>query len=94
MISNRYYTYTYTTAHSWCDGHFTGTYTCEVWGARTEVQVSRREPHTYTLRLGYSRILSCIYIYILKKKGIIHIIMLKIQTILSNTIVTNYFTNS
>ena len=52
MISNRYYTYTYTTAHSWCDGHFTGTYTCGVWGAMAEVQVSRREPHTYTLRLG------------------------------------------
>ena len=77
MISNRYYTYTYTTTHSWCDGHFTGTYTCEVWGARAEVQVSKREPHTYTLRLG-----------------IIHIIMLKIQTILSNTIPTNYFTKN
>ena len=47
-----------TTAHFWCDGHFTSINACEVWEVRVGVQVSRREFHKYTLRLNQSRILS------------------------------------
>ena len=34
-------------AHPWCDGHSTSISTCEVWGARAGVQVSKREFHTH-----------------------------------------------
>ena len=40
-----------TIAHLWCDGHFTGINTCEVWGTKTGVQILEAS-HTYTLKLG------------------------------------------
>ena len=39
---------------------FTSINACGVWRAKAGVQVSRKEFHTYTLRLGYSRIIYCI----------------------------------
>ena len=47
-----------TTAHFWCDGHFTNINACEVWGVRIGIQVSRKEFYKYTLRLNQCRILS------------------------------------
>ena len=36
-----------TTAHPQCDGHLTCINACGVWGARVEIQVFKREFHTY-----------------------------------------------
>ena len=36
----------------WYGGYSTSINACRVWGTRAGVQVSRRELHTYTLRLG------------------------------------------
>ena len=49
-----------TIAHSWCDDHSTSISVCRVWGARTRVQVSKRELYTH-IHLDYIRIeiLSC-----------------------------------
>ena len=44
-----------TTTHPWCDGHSTGTNTCEVWEARTGVQVSMRKFHTH-IHLDYVKV--------------------------------------
>ena len=45
----------------WCNGHSISISVCEVWGARAEVQVSRRKLHTH-IHLDQARvkILSCI----------------------------------
>ena len=41
-----------TTAHPWCDTHFTSISAYGVWGIRAGVQVFRTEfSHIYTLRL-------------------------------------------
>ena len=51
-----------TTAHPWCDGHFTSIKCCRMWGGvRAEAQVSRREFRTH-IHLDYVRveIISCI----------------------------------
>ena len=36
-----------TPAYFWCGGHSVSINTCGVWGVRIEIQVSRREFHTY-----------------------------------------------
>ena len=36
-----------TTAHFWYDSHSTSINTCELLGAKTEVQVSKKELHTH-----------------------------------------------
>ena len=64
MFSKKYYFKNWllkTTAHPWCGGHCTSINACKVWGARVEVQVSRREFHTH-IYLDWDRveILSCI----------------------------------
>ena len=41
-----------TTVNPWYDGHSTSINTCEVWGIGVRVQISKKEIHTYTLRLG------------------------------------------
>ena len=50
-----------TTVHSWCGGLSTSINTCEMWGPRAEIQLSRREFHTH-IYLDYTKvkILSCI----------------------------------
>ena len=34
-------------AHPWCDGRFTSISASEVWGARAEIQVSKKEFYTH-----------------------------------------------
>ena len=45
----------FTTVHPYCDGHSISISVCEVWRAKIEVQVSRRELHTH-IHLDYARI--------------------------------------
>ena len=44
--------YVYTTAHPWCDGHFTSINACGVWGGKGRgSSLQKGDSHIYTLRL-------------------------------------------
>ena len=51
----------FTTAHSWRNNHSTSISNCKMWKIRTEIQVSKKKPHTH-IHLDYARLkfLSCI----------------------------------
>ena len=49
-----------TIAYLWCDGHFISINICKMWGARTRVQVFKKDFHIH-IYLDYSKVefLSC-----------------------------------
>ena len=47
LLKNNKLRRNYTTAHVWCSNHSININVCEVWGAKTEIQVSKRKFHTH-----------------------------------------------
>ena len=61
IISHQFQEFIPTAAHPWCDIHSISINVCGVWedkGRGSSLQ--EKVLHTYTLKLSYSRILSCI----------------------------------